>query len=326
MESHRKTISIICPVYNEEGSIPIFYSRLINTIANFKEKYDFELIFTNNASNDRTLDIIKELSLKDPSVQVITLSRNFGYQASILAGLHNSQGAAVVIIDGDCEDPPEMIPKFIEGWERGYDIVYGRRDKRPEFIGIQVARKAFYRITRLIADYDFILDMAEFSLFSSRVKDAILKNCSTFPFIRAEIGFVGFRRLGIPYEREPRISGKTHYNFARMAQFAIGGILSSSTFPLRLAVYLGIPLVLANLAIAFLSLIIDHRIDTQFIFLLDFSYMVIVLSFLSIYLARVYKDGVQRPLFIIDWQNSILNRANCDTLEPCEDITERERR
>ena len=124
------------------------------------------------------------------------------------------------MIDVDCEDPPEMIPKFVNEWEKGYDIVYGKRDKRPEFIGIQLARKAFYRITRLIADYDFILDMAEFSLVSARVREAILQNRTTFPFIRTEIGFVGFKRKGISYARQHRIVGKSHYIY-KMAECRI---------------------------------------------------------------------------------------------------------
>ncbi|MBI5048521.1 MAG: glycosyltransferase family 2 protein [Deltaproteobacteria bacterium] len=322
----KKLISIICPVYNEEEAVPLFYKRLMSAIESLRQEYDFELIFTNNASEDRTLEVIKDIRLKDPIVQVITFSRNFGYQASILAGLRNAKGIGIVIIDVDCEDPPEMIPRFLMEWEKGCDIVYGRRDKRPEHIALQLARKVFYRITRLIADYDFILDMAEFSLFSSRVRDIILQNHSTFPFIRSELGFVGFKRLGIPYNREPRISGKTHYNFIKMAQFAIGGILSSSTFPLRLAVYLGIPLVFINLFIALLSLMAGGSIDMQVIFLLDFSYAILVLVFLSTYLARIYKDGIRRPLFIVDWQNSILNQANAGEHEPDEEATEKERR
>lgn len=317
----KKLISIICPVHNEEEAIPLFYKRLKSAIADLCQRYDFELIFTNNASTDRSLEIIKELCKKDLSVQVITFSRNFGYQASLIAGLRNAKGLSSIIIDVDCEDPPEMIPKFVSEWEKGYDIVYGRRDKRPEFIGIQLARKAFYRITRLIADYDFVLDMAEFALFSARVRDSIVKNLSTFPFIRSEIGFVGFKRIGIPYTRESRITGETHYNFIRMTQFAIGGILSSSTFPLRLAAYLGFPLILINLFAFILVLIEIINTNIQLIFLIDFTYVIMILVFLSIYLARVYKDGVQRPLFIIDWGNTVLNRREQYTSSGYKEIS-----
>ena len=125
-------ISIICPVFNEENSIPIFYKRLLAAIKPLRETYDFELVFTNNRSTDRSLEIIKNICKNDTMVNVLTLSRNFGYQRSMLAGLNHADGDVFMFIDVDCEDPPEMITDFIEQWEQGYDIVYGLRDKREE--------------------------------------------------------------------------------------------------------------------------------------------------------------------------------------------------
>ena len=304
-----KLISIICPVYNEEEAILLFYNRLMTAIVDLRQRYDFELIFTNNASDDSTLQVIKGLYSKNSSVQVITLSRNFGYQSSLLAGLHNAKGDAIAIIDVDCEDPPEMIPIFIAEWEKGYDIVYGKRDKRPEPIVMQWIRKLFYRLTKLIADYDFILDMAEFSLFSSRVRDEITRNKSSFPFIRAELGFVGFKHKGIPYTRERRIIGKTHYNFFRMIEFAIGGILSSSTFFLRIAAYCGIPLFLINIAIAATILLSDVHFDPLALIFLDFAYIIIIVAFRSLYTARIHKNVIERPIYIIDHKNSIFRNS-----------------
>src|SRR3989338_5510938 len=156
----QRKITIICPVYNEEETIPIFYELTRNAISALRDKYQFEFIFTNNASEDGTLQRLGELHKNDPDIEFITLSRNFGYQGSILSGLANALGDAIIIIDVDCEDPPELIARFIKGWEDCYDIVYGRRDKRPEPAIVQLARKAFYRLTRRIADYDFVLDMA----------------------------------------------------------------------------------------------------------------------------------------------------------------------
>jgi glycosyltransferase involved in cell wall biosynthesis len=300
-------ISIICPVYNEEGSIPIFFRRLDTAVAPLRDLYDFELIFTNNCSSDRTHELASELCRNHAWVRLITLSRNFGYQSSLLSGLHNAKGDATVIIDVDCEDPPEMIPSFLSHWGKGYDIIYGQRHKRPEAWPIQLARKIFYRLTRLIADYDFILDMAEFSLFSRRVRELVLKNRSTYPFIRAEIGFVGFQRLGLMYTREARVQGKTHYNYWRMTQFAIGGILSSSTFFLRLAVYLGFPLAIVNLVLALLSLFFGPtEYFRDFFTFVNWSYAVAFIGVLATYLARIHKDNIQRPLYIIDWDKTIL--------------------
>ena len=164
-----KLISIICPVHNEEESIPIFYKRLLNIIEPLRKKYDFELIFTNNCSEDNSLKIIKNYCQENSMIKVITLSRNFGYEAAVLSGLTYAKGDAIGIIDVDCEDPPEMIPIFLKEWEKGFDIIYGLRKKRAEFIVIQLLRKLFYRLNKLVADSDVILDMAEFSLFSSDV-------------------------------------------------------------------------------------------------------------------------------------------------------------
>lgn len=305
----RPLISIICPVLNEEQCIPLFYKRLQATLEPLRSHYTFELIFTNNRSTDRTLEVIHELRRSDPSVQVLTLSRNFGYQASLLAGLRHACGKAMVVIDVDCEDPPEMIPHFILEWEKGYDVVYGKREKRPETFRIQLLRKLFYRLNRSIADSDILLDMAEFSLFSTHVRDAIVDNCSTFPFLRAEIGYVGFERKAILYEREKRVHGQSNYNLVRMAQFGIGGILSSSTFLLRLATYL-LPLMLvANVTLLVLDVVLGFEKAFHLLVATSLTYLVFFCATVCIYLARIYKDGVSRPIFIVDWQKSALNRT-----------------
>ena len=315
LTNDRKLISIICPVFNEEESIPLFYDRLQTAINGLREKYNFELIFTNNHSTDRTLETILNLRKKDTDVQVLTLSRNFGYQASITAGLRHASGSAVIIIDADCEDPPEMIPKFISEWENNYDIVYGKREKRSEFYGMHLARKAFYRLNRLIADSEIILDMAEFSLMSAHVRDAILDNRSTYPFLRTEVAYTGFKRKAISYKRQPRIRGKTNYNFVQMTKFAVGGILSSSTFPLRLAAYLCIPLILVNLLLMFLDFWTGSKNAFRILVSLDCLYVVFFTASICIYLARIYKDGVQRPIYVIDWGNSVMNNKNLHRTE-----------
>jgi polyisoprenyl-phosphate glycosyltransferase len=303
----RKLISIICPVFNEEGCIPLFYNRLQSVLSPLRERYDFELIFTNNSSMDRTLPIIQELRQSDPSVQVLTLSRNFGYQASLTAGLRHACGQAMIVVDVDCEDPPEMIPQFIAEWEQGSDVVYGKREKRPESLALQMARKLFYRLNRAIGDSDIILDMAEFSLIASHVRDVMLDNSSTFPFLRTEVGYVGFRRKGIPYDRGRRIYGKSYYNVFGMTRFAIGGILSSSTFLLRFAAYLGAAVLIGNLIGIIVTLYAAYTRLIYVIYIIDLMYIIFFMDVICIYLARIYKDGVDRPVFIVDWKRSALN-------------------
>ncbi len=302
-----KTVVIICPVHNEEQSLPYFYERTKAAIAELASRIRFEFLFVNNASTDSTLDVILDIRAKDPSVQVISHSRNFGYQASVTCGLTNAEGDAYVVLDADCEDPPEMIREFVHHWEQGYDVVYGLRAARPEAGHIVAMRKLFYRLTHAIADADFIIDMAEFSLCTDRVKRQILRHRSTFPFVRSDLAFVGFKRLGLPYTREPRRFGVTHYNLIRMTNFAVGGILSTSTFPLRLTVYAGIPLAIVNFILAIVSLFgtLEHQSWLEF---LNWSFAAAALAFLAIYLARVSKDVIGRPVFIIDSERTHLNR------------------
>ena len=305
--SNKPLLTIICPVHNEEACIPLFFDRLISVLDTVKDKYEFELIFTNNASQDQSLEKILQIREEVPWVQVISLSRNFGYQASLMSGLNNSSGDAIILIDVDCEDPPEMLLQFIEKWEEGYDIVYGERVKRNEPHLIQLARKLFYRLTKAISDSDFILDMAEFSLFTCEVKEAIIYNKSSYPFVRSEISYAGFKRYKIPYTRNHRISGKTHYNLIGMSLFAIGGMLSSSTFPLRFIVYSGVPLLLLNM-ICLLLILFGINLPIMPLILLNMSALLMALMIVSVYLARTYKDVVRKPLFIINKKKSYMNK------------------
>ena len=286
----------------------IFYGRLVGVMNGLATQYRFLVYFINNASTDATLSKILAWRVKDPRVQVITHSRNFGYQASVVSGLTHAQGEAFVVIDVDCEDPPEMIATFVRHWKEGHDVVYGLRTLRPEPKTILAARRLFYRLTHLIADWDFIVDMAEFSLFSDRVRRQVLRHHSTFPFVRSDLGYVGFRRLGIPYRREPRRYGKTHYNIVRMSRFAIGGILTTSTFLLRAIAYVGLPLALLNFISAVLAIGgIAYSYDA--IWPLNAAFVAMTLSILAVYTARIVKDVIHRPIYIIDMEFTHLNHA-----------------
>ena len=276
-----------------------------------QDRYQIELIFVNNCSEDNTLSIAMKLHSQNSSVQVISLTRNFGYQASVLCGLNFATGDAIVVNDVDGEDPPELIPMFVEQWEKGYDMIYGKREKRSEFLGLTLCRKLFYRLTRAIADNDFILDMAEFSLFTRRVRDEVLRTKTSFPFIRNELAYVGFRHIGISYDREERIGGKGNYvgiaGMCRMIKFAVAGILTASTFPLRLTFYLAIPLLLSNFLVLFVYFLAPEKAPLPLIYILNTMFLIAAVTFLSAYMARVYKDGIARPIFVVDWPNTILN-------------------
>ena len=307
----KKKISVICPVFNEENTITLYYDRFQKAMSCLKERYLIELIFVNNCSKDNTMPAAIKINSQNSSVQIISLTRNFGYQSSVLCGLNFATGDAVVVNDVDGEDPPELIPKFVDLWEKGYDIIYGKREKRPEFLGLTLCRKFFYRFTRAIADNDFILDMAEFSLFTRQVRNEVLKTKTSFPFIRNELAYVGFRQIGVPYNREKRIGGKGNYvGFAgmfRMFQFAVAGILTASTFPLRFIFYLAVPLLFSNFLMLIMYFLIPESIPFYLVYTLNTMFLITAVTFLSTYMARVYKNGIQRPVFIVDWQNTILN-------------------
>jgi dolichol-phosphate mannosyltransferase len=305
LEQKFNLISIICPVFNEELAIPIFYKRLKDTLAKLNG-FTYEIIFTNNCSVDRSLDEIENIKKTDKNVKVLTLSRNFGYQASILAGMKHASGDCTLVIDVDCEDPPEMILKFVEKWQEGYDICYGIRGKRDEASWVTWIRKLFYRVMKMTADSDIILDMAEFALVSKRVRSALISNTNTFPFLRAEIAYAGFRKIGIHYDRQPRVIGNSHYNLWRMFVFGFAGILSVSTFPLRAAVY-GLPLlILLNIY----SAVFDFKCQLglcHWMINLNLLYLVLAVTAQGLYIARIYKNGIGRPVYIIDWDKSDLS-------------------
>jgi polyisoprenyl-phosphate glycosyltransferase len=310
-------VTIVCPVFDEEASIPPFFERLTAALATADPRVRFEILFVNNRSTDGTLEALRALREKDPRVNVLTLSRNYGYQASITAGMTHARGDAIQNIDVDCEDPPEMIPQFIARWLAGVDVVYGLRDKRAEFILMHYGRKLFYRGIRGVADHEIVLDMAEFFLVDKRVRDVVLSTRSTFPFVRGQVGYVGFEREGIPYKRQRRLVGKTHYNLLSAVRFGIAGILSSSTLPLRILAYVGVSWflfnTLASLVVATAGdrwgMTVPERIVVSLVGL-QLGWMLLSVGALGIYLARVYKDTIGLPLYVVDDNKSLRDPAD----------------
>jgi glycosyltransferase involved in cell wall biosynthesis len=301
----RKRLVVICPVYNEEKVIPLFFGRIKPVLDSLSGRYETDLVFMNNASSDGSLAAIRSIRETSPSVYVLSLSKNSGYQRSVECGLRNTDGDLFLVIDVDCEDPPEMIPRFLEEIEKGADVVYGERVDRPESAALKGARKLFYRVTKAVADDEIVLDMAEFALFTREVRDAINRDTSSFPFIRASIGRVGFRRVGIPYKREPRIAGITHYNLVGMTIFAIAGILSSSTLFLRLPAYL-FPFWLLFIAAFAVGFAVNGSAYSLAGLIVTFAaYVGGTCMVMAIYVARLYKNTLGRPNTILDVRNCI---------------------
>lgn len=309
----KKLISIVCPIYNEENTIPIFYGRLTKVLSSLNDIYKFELIFTNNRSSDKSLEKLIELrnlGNQDSSIKILTMSRNFGYQASVQAGITFASGQAVIIIDVDCEDPPELIPSFLQKWEEGFDIVCGIRKDRPESWLMKKLRGCFYYLLRMTADMDIVLQMAEFGLVSSTVRDCIINNSNTYPFLRAEIGYAGFSRYEIPYDREPRVYGKTGYNLFDMMIFAAAGLLTSSTFLFRFAAYLLPIFLLCNIILAASGFLTNSLSILYVLIICNFIYITFFVTVHGVYIARIYKNVMGRPIYIIDPKLSFLNEEN----------------
>jgi len=302
-------LAILCPVYNEEAVLKLFFERLRPVLEALSGRYECRLVFLNNASTDGTLAKVAEVRAVWEQTFVISMSRNVGYQASVECGVRRVEADVYVVIDVDCEDPPEMIPAFLAKYEEGFDIAYGERVDRPEPRAIKAGRKFFYRLLRMIADEDILLDMAEFSLFSREVRDAIIVDESSFPFLRGSIARVGFRRAAIPFTRQKRIAGETHYNLVGMTIFAVAGLLASSTLLLRLPVYM-LPFWLVTLCLLGLLAVAGHSAWAVFFGCLVFAgYVGASISFIALYVARAYKNGLRRPNAVIDTKLSRLPPA-----------------
>lgn len=303
----KPVLSIICPVFNEEVTVPLFYGRIKKVFEELESNYFCQLIFVDNSSSDRTQQLIRDICEKNPRVSLLVMSRNFGYQCSVEAGLRETSGDLFGIVDVDCEDPPELFKRFLEFQTQGFDVVYGERLDREEGELIKSLRKIYYRLTRMMADDFFILDMAEFCIMNSDVREAILQDNNSFPFIRASIGRVGFKVKNVPYKRDHRIAGKTHYNFWRMALFGIAGILSSSTLLLRLPAYV-FPFWLVLMSILF-GLSLQQQSENYFFTMafVGFVFCGFSVMSLSIYLARTYKNGLNRPNYHLNKKHCIMN-------------------
>lgn len=297
-------LNVIVPTYNESQNVPYFYGRARQTLE-AQPGLDWALIFINNSSDDDTLDQVMKLRAADPRVKIITLSRNFGYHAALVAGLSSVDGDLYAIVDVDCEDPPELLADFCKGIRDGAQVAYGVRSNRDEPGLITFGRKLFYLANRGVADSEIVMWMGEFSMFTRQVRDAILAPRTTFVSVRAEMGYVGFRRVGVPYRRAKRKYGETHYNLWRMTTYAILSILSGTTFPLRLVLYLalfvglGFPLYVWAMRLTTAGAVMAAAFTCLY-------FLVLTIPLISLYLARVYKNQVQRPMFVIDHTRTCL--------------------
>jgi len=306
LSSQKPTFSIVGPVYDEVETLRDFYDRVRAAMDAIGESW--EMVLVDDGSADGSSDIIRELALEDSRVRPVLFSRNFGHQIAVTAGLDFSRGRAVVIIDSDLQDPPELIPELVEKWREGYEVVYAVRTEREgESWFKRATAAAFYRVINRITEVEIPPDAGDFRLLDRTVVEALTKMREHHRFPRAMTAWVGFRQIGIPYKRAARRAGETKYPFRKMLRLAINAVTGFSYFPLQLATYFGF--LSAALAILAIPIVIYLRLSgraelsgqatTLIAVLFLGGVQLISLGILGEYIGRLYDEAKNRPLYIL---------------------------
>jgi len=309
----KQLLSIVVPVFNEVEVIDVFYQRT-KKVLNSLESLSYELIFVDDGSRDESYQRLVSLSQLDPCVRVIKLSRNFGHQVAITAGTDSANGDAVVVIDADLQDPPEVIKDFVEKWREGYEVVYGVRQIREGETKLKrFTADLFYRTLRSLTKIDIPEAVGDFRLMSRRVVDHLNSLRERDRFIRGLVSWIGFKQTGVYYLRHKRYAGMTKFPYRKMIQFAWDGITSFSSVPLKLASWIGY--LTSGLAVLYLSSVFVQKalgytvegwatIMVAILFL--GSVQLICLGILGEYIGRIFNESKQRPLYIVQerhgWQ------------------------
>lgn len=299
-------ISVIVPIFNEEGNIPLLHERLTGVLRGMQLHY--EMIFINDGSRDRSMELIRELARQDNHIKFIDFSRNFGHQVAVSAGLDHADGEAVVIIDADLQDPPELIPEMYKRYKEGFEVVYARRRKREgETLFKKWTARMFYRILSRLTSVDIPLDTGDFRLIDHKVVDVLRRMPEKSKFLRGQISWIGFRQTYIEYDRHERHAGKTGYSLQKMLRFALDGITGFSDVPLKFVTYFGL------LVTAFAFLVTIYVLYSRFVledYVAGWSSLMITVLFIGgvqmiaigiigEYLSRINANIRNRPLYVV---------------------------
>ena len=305
--SNRIVYSIIVPLYNEELVIDESYRRLKKVMDSVKE--DYEIIFVNDGSKDNTREKVKEMCESDKKIKLINFSRNFGQQAAITAGMDLSQGDAVVVIDADLQDPPEVIFRMIKKWKEGYEVIHGKRIKRDgETFFKRFTAKIFYRILKSITTIDIPLDTGDFKLIDRKVCNSMISISEKNRYVRGLVSWVGYKQICVEFERKDRFAGESKYSLQKMFKLAFDGIASFSYKPLAIAGYLGSLSFFAGVISIFATIIKNmfnqsKTIDFSIIISMNLIMFGITLGCIGIigqYIGRIFDESKGRPTYIID--------------------------
>ena len=309
----KPVFSIVAPVYNEVDGIEEFHRRVANVMVELGQPW--ELLLVNDGSSDGSREKIDQLAARDPNVRFIHFARNFGHQIAVTAGIDEARGNAVILIDSDLQDPPELIPEMIAKWEEGYDVVYAvRGERKGESWFKKFTATVFYRTLYRITDVNIPVDTGDFRLMDERVADVLRNMREHHRFIRGMTSWVGFKQTGVEYTRDPRTWGETKYPFRKMLRFAFDAVTSFSFFPLQVMIYMS--LLLAILAISGILIVAGLRIfggadnffggqaTTIVLLLLLSSFQFLFLFIIGQYLARTYDEARARPLYVVASKSS----------------------
>jgi len=330
------TLSVIIPIYNEEEVIPELNSRLRAMLDTIGESW--EVVFINDGSSDKSAEMLDELASKESRYRVLHFSRNFGHQMAITAGTDYANGEAVVIIDADLQDPPEVIVAMVKKWREGYDVVYGVRTQRAgETLFKRVTAAMFYRVMRAMVGIDIPLDTGDFRLMSHRAVLALRGLREAHRFVRGMVVWVGFKHTAVHYSRLERFAGETKYPLSKMLRFAIDGITSFSTVPLRISSYLAAVLGGGVLVLAAWSLwvrfihgsAVPGWTSTLLVVTLVAAPQFLMIGILGEYVGRIYEEVKRRPLYLVRDKRNIgaipqpteptrQECSNCDTEQSAE--------
>ncbi|WNQ10131.1 glycosyltransferase family 2 protein [Paenibacillus aurantius] len=306
MHEHSK-YSIVVPMYNEEAVIEETYRRLKEVMDSQPETY--ELVFVNDGSRDRTVEIVEGLCRRDGNVRLVNFSRNFGHQIAISAGMDYASGDAVVVIDADLQDPPQVILAMIDKWRQGYDVVYGKRLKRKgETLFKKVTALMFYRLLRSMTNVEIPVDTGDFRLIDRKVCEVLRNLKEKNRFVRGLVSWVGFKQTSVEYVRDERWAGETKYPLKKMIRFALDGITSFSYKPLKLATYIGFAMSAASFL--YLLVVLYEKLFTEAYVVPGWSsllatnlffngIMLILLGIIGEYIGRIYDESKGRPLYIV---------------------------
>lgn len=303
-----RKISILIPAYNEQEVLEHLYQRL-GTLANDNKKYQFEFLFVNDGSRDKTIGIIKEYAESDDRVAYVDLSRNFGKEIAMLAGLDHVTGDATVIIDADLQDPPELIPEMIKYWEQGYDDVYAKRNNRQGESWLKKATsKLYYRILQKATHITIQQDTGDFRLLDRRAVDALTQIRESQRYTKGMFSWIGYKKKEITYDRDPRAAGETKWNYGKLINFAIDGLTSFTTAPLRVSSLLGI--IVSGIAFIFIVLLVIRTLlfgdsvggypSLMAVVLFLGGLQLLSLGIIGEYIGRIFNETKNRPLYFIE--------------------------